>query len=552
MPDVGLDINITANVASATKGLNTVQQGLAKTAVAASKFDSAMVQASAGSNQAAQALGNLGRVAQDAPYGFIGIANNINPLLESFQRLKSTSGSTGGALKAMAAALTGPAGLGIAVSVVSSLLVVFGDKLFNTSKAADKAKDSFDGMLKTAAEEALKLKENFAAITNANIPLENRKKIIEGLRSEYGVYLKNISDEALLTGQAAGAYDLINNAILRKLQLQAAEEKILPLIKEQVNLQYELNKLIEDGAKLRRFIDATAGKETFRIQADNAIAIRDSNKNLADQLSLQRRIAAVGKEINNLFGGLSPLLQFSAPAISGIKVKIDKPKAVSEIDAQLKQLSIDLAPIPVKIKPIAGSIDGSANRIDANFLTGTSSVLEGLNNAISLANFTKEQKRIEDMRKELLKLGDTLNGFVTPAFDAAFDAMAKGENPIQAVGEAIKALVIDLAKAALQAAIVAGIISLLNPGAKFGDIFAKLIGIKLPKFAQGGIVPSGYPNDSYPAMLSSNEAVIPLDRLGSMMNTGGGFPSYLPAFELRGDVLRAWYQRAESSYRRRN
>lgn len=43
---------------------------------------------------------------------------------------------------------------------------------------------------------------------------------------------------------------------------------------------------------------------------------------------------------------------------------------------------------------------------------------------------------------------------------------------------------------------------------------------KLPKIAalqHGGIIPPGYPNDSYPAMLSSFEAVIPLNKLG-----GGG------------------------------
>ena len=52
-----------------------------------------------GTNEAAFALTNLGRVAQDAPFGFIGIQNNLNPLLESFQRLKATTGSTGAALK---------------------------------------------------------------------------------------------------------------------------------------------------------------------------------------------------------------------------------------------------------------------------------------------------------------------------------------------------------------------------------------------------------------------------------------------------------------------
>lgn len=555
MTEMGMEISIKANVANATQGLNKVQQDLAKTAVAASKFDSAMVQASAGSNQATQALGNLSRVVQDAPFGFLGIANNINPLLESFQRLKATSGSTGGALKAMAATLTGPAGLGIAVSVISSLLVVFGDKLFNTSKAADKAKESFDGMLNTAAEEALKLKENFAAITNANIPLENRKKIIEGLRSEYGVYLKNISDEALLTGQAAGAYDLINNAILRKLQLQAAEEKILPLIKEQVQLQYELNKLIEAGANLRRFIDATAGRENFKIQADNAIAIRDSNKNLADQLSLQRRIAAVGKEINNLFGNLSPLLQFSAPAIKGVTVKIDKPKAVQEVEARLKELSTELAPIPIRIRPMmGGNLDGSITREEANFLSGSSSVLDALNSTIALNNADKERQKIEKMREELLKLGDTLNGFVTPAFNAAFEAMANGDNPIKAVGEALNQLVIELVKAALKAALLSLIINTIAPGSagfSFGGLFSRFLGGGgIPGMAQGGIVPPGFPNDTYPAMLSSNEAVIPLDRMGEFLRPAGG-SDYLPMQALRGDTLYLWYQRATNSFNRR-
>jgi len=53
------------------------------------------------SGDATMSLINLSRVAQDAPYGFIGIANNINPLLESFQRLQKESGSTGNALKSL-------------------------------------------------------------------------------------------------------------------------------------------------------------------------------------------------------------------------------------------------------------------------------------------------------------------------------------------------------------------------------------------------------------------------------------------------------------------
>jgi hypothetical protein len=78
---------------------------------------------------ATNSLMNLSRVAQDAPYGFIGIANNLNPLLESFQRLQKETGSTTGALKSMAAGLVGAGGIGLALGVVSSLVVVYSKEI---------------------------------------------------------------------------------------------------------------------------------------------------------------------------------------------------------------------------------------------------------------------------------------------------------------------------------------------------------------------------------------------------------------------------------------
>ena len=69
---------------------------------------------------------NLGRRTRCA-FGFIGIANNIDPLLESFQRLKAETGTTGSAL-GIRSLILGAGGLGFAVSAIS-LLVVFGGNL---------------------------------------------------------------------------------------------------------------------------------------------------------------------------------------------------------------------------------------------------------------------------------------------------------------------------------------------------------------------------------------------------------------------------------------
>jgi len=100
-----LKITITADNKDA---VNNIQQ----TITATNNLGNAFRQLPNTSNQATNALTNLSRVAQDAPYGFIGIANNLNPLLESFQRLQKEAGSSGNALKAMAQGLMGPAGIG--------------------------------------------------------------------------------------------------------------------------------------------------------------------------------------------------------------------------------------------------------------------------------------------------------------------------------------------------------------------------------------------------------------------------------------------------------
>ena len=109
---------------------------------------------------------------------------------------------------------------------------------------------------------------------------------------------------------------------------------------------------------------------------------------------------------------------------------------------------------------------------------------------------------------------------------------------ITSIGDAVKGLgnvfrdtfnsiISQLARAVAKAAAFSALISVI-PGlgsiggaTSFGGFFTSAIGL-----AQGGIVPAGFPDDTFPARLSSGEAVIPLDRLPNIMKrmqgTGGG------------------------------
>ena len=67
-----LKITITADNQQAVKNIQ-------ETVTATTNLGNAFKKLPNASGQATMALSNLSRVAQDAPYGFMGIANNINP-----------------------------------------------------------------------------------------------------------------------------------------------------------------------------------------------------------------------------------------------------------------------------------------------------------------------------------------------------------------------------------------------------------------------------------------------------------------------------------------
>lgn len=74
-------------------------------------------------------------------------------------------------------------------------------------------------------------------------------------------------------------------------------------------------------------------------------------------------------------------------------------------------------------------------------------------------------------------------------------------------------------------------------------VFSKVVGLK-----DGGIIPPGFPNDTFPAFLSSGEAVIPLNRLNGLMGDGGG--GYIAETRLRGEDIYIAYEKAKQKANR--
>src|SRR5687768_2926614 len=113
-----LEIQVSADVKNAVAGMDKLNKSINKTASELPKLNQA-------TGQSTQALTNFSRVVQDAPFGIIGVANNIDPLIQSFIGLKRETGSAKAAFAALGSSLIGGGGLALAVSLVTSGLVLF-------------------------------------------------------------------------------------------------------------------------------------------------------------------------------------------------------------------------------------------------------------------------------------------------------------------------------------------------------------------------------------------------------------------------------------------
>jgi cob(I)alamin adenosyltransferase len=383
----------------------------------------------AGSNRAAYALTNLGRVAQDAPFGFIGIQNNLNPLLESFQALKRETGTTSGALKALGQSLIGPAGLGIALSVVSAGILFYQQYQQRANKEVATAKKVTDEYINSlgqvqqaqlkggqnAQAELTSLKLLYNQYQKSTLPLQQRKDAYKEIQKLYPAYFGNMAFESTATDKTKNAYNSLTDSILASARARAAadliaknstrqlenEQKVIDLTKQiqdertkQIQLQsavesqnllakQEANILTSKQAEIvNKYLKAGA-KEAELTKLKNNL-LTDSNilteKNLQLEKSVNEQVAKGGK-ISGEVGGKG----------AGAKAEKDV-KTVAEI----------LAKLDIELKKVS-------NAVDITFGQGNKDKIKAFAGAIdSLTEIGASKGIINGIQNQLLQVGGEL------------------------------------------------------------------------------------------------------------------------------------------------
>lgn len=433
-----LKITITADNQQAVKNIQ-------ETVTATTKLGTAFKTLPNVSNQATYALSNLSRVAQDAPYGFIGIANNLNPLLESFQRLQVSAGSTGGALKAMAQGLIGPAGIGLALGAVSSIIVAFGPKIMDFIKGTDKASEAENKFAKSlsearaqATETGIRLQAYISVSESANVSEERRAEAFKAVIAELSKVNKAYASTITTVDQARAAIDLYTQALVN----QAITSRYIDeLATKTIALADANKKILQSGRdyyeNLEKQKNAYQGVTGVAIGYQLAISdAKDANKEARIEAEgLKNEIIGTTQQVTNLMIAYSqnPFGPISKGASDAAKETDKTTKSIEKLAKQARVLKVSTTQIietereieaPKTPNKLSKDLPMFAQQYTADQIFKNEAALRRYNAQLQLAN----------------GITDTL----TPAFEAMFNAMANGENIGKALEETFKRILVQL------------------------------------------------------------------------------------------------------------
>ena len=528
------------------------------------------------SANATPALLEFNRTIQDAPFGIQGVANNIQQLTANFGYLKTQTGSTKNALKAMLAGLSGPQGILLAVSLVTALMVTFSNSMGRTAskakkltdeteKANNKIKDYIKSLsavdqalikgAQSAQSQIVKLNSLRQISEDTARSTTDRKKAIQELRRLFPDYFKELDDEKIKSGNLADTYDVLTASILKRAKATALQSAI---VKNAEN-ELEVSRLLTDEAKKRSKLQSDKSV-LFPLGAPsefaNSLGVA-AGKGRGAFDALTGSIEDSTEEIGTLNAALANISKDSEDLIERFQslggIDLSKIKLKGDGEANLKiRSNLELLPLSSETlqslnesasnaaDTLQGILDKSTKKIQINFESDQikragktlSNGLIGVKDDMTLA--------IEGFDKQLNNtiengIANTLGGLG----EAIGNALSGGANAIEAVGAVllgslgsmmvqlgkqaiITGITIEAVKKALATlngigAIAAGV-ALVAVGSAFSSK-SRDLGSNLGS-SGGGSVSSGGSSSS-----------------GSFSSSGGGFGNGNVVFEISGRNL---------------
>ena len=495
MSNPRIEVDVVANVAGVASGVSAATSQLDKLGKAAQTTAPKVEQLEKATSRYNGIGIDFARVIQDAPFGIIGVGNNIQQLAQSFSSLGDVGDSTKSKLKTAFGAIFSSGNLLIlGVSVLTSALTYLTQKgFFDTEKAAKSLDDQlkeYQDTLSSVDKATLKgvqssegQLQKFRALTaqaeNLNVSDKNRIAAVNQLQKQYPEYLGNLTKEQILSGQVGDSYDILTKQIIANAKAKAFSDEItknstdLRTIEKQQN--ETANEILAKRVELQN-AEARSNQSALRLSGQLAAtdldvsrikseltdliqkqtqSISDSNKIKETNLELDGLInqelqngavftnnsTKANKELIRTFEDLSkidPLISFTKKSreesfFSLVANDLDALSA--KIASTKKDYEANIKGITQSNQALVDSLSGSGISVEQFYAAIANGAAEGFSSLNTfITSLSQTQAFINDTFSILEEGAENTLGDVAFAIG---DALASGGNVVKAAGAAL-------------------------------------------------------------------------------------------------------------------
>jgi len=429
---LGLDTReITAQIKDAKKSLMDLRN-TAKDAGTSFSKDFAPKVATGGN-----ALMQFSRIAQDAPFGIMGIGNNITATVEAFGHLKNSTGSTGSALKAMASSIMGSGGILLGVSLLTTGLTYLAQSGLSIGDVLDMVTGKFDSQkkalnelnieaAKTAGTEIASMKALVSVSQDETLSREKRLLAVKKLQDEYPAYFGNLSREKILNGDVSIAVDDVSRALIARARASAIAGKLGELAGKRLELEEKREQAILDIKEAQKKSDADSSVYAAGLRFNLKAAV-DSYKNIVEEIKSLDNQSKKYSDRENTATKESILLLKE-------KAKVLKEQRPAGVTPQVSGLGATVTPTGLaetsgKVLQIAKNVQGAEGMITTSM------------GNINVAFDTSGAHMLEILQQLNADMNELITGSIADTFSqlgtSIGEALATGGNVFAAIGTSL-------------------------------------------------------------------------------------------------------------------
>jgi hypothetical protein len=444
--------------------------------------------------------------------------------------------------------------IGVTIGLIASLTAAF--VLFNKKKKEavemeSKLSDSANENISNMQLEQKEMNNLFNALKNGNLKSDQRRSIINKLNTEYTDYLPNLISEKSGIDDIALAQKEANKQFRKKIALVAFQDEITQATEKAVTAQKDLNTLTKafndqvakgvDPRKIRFY-----QKDLEKLGVTSVSVGRDSKTLDGLQFSLNKTIGESQEEVAALEGNIEALGTSMDDGADGASNQAKGIKNVGEAADKAKDPIADFADEISRLIALRSEYADAESAIADNF-EDVEEDAEEFDHSFRKAYETAKMfaAKYKELGNEIANVMhrtsvDTIAGMAEIAGamvmgEASFKDLGKfllgqfaglldqlGRMFIQygiSVKAFVKALALGPTPMGAALAVGAGIAMVAAAGAIRASM-SKAAGGDIPAMAEGGIVTG--PTLALIGEGRESEAVIPLSKLNTMMQGGGG------------------------------